>query len=94
MVRKAIRALIVGLFTVVVLGYGAIAAETPFGVWTTDELKAQLDNSDIVIVDVRTGSDWSNSDQKIKSAIRVEQNEAGTLVDKYPKDQILVFYCA
>jgi rhodanese-related sulfurtransferase len=56
-----------------------------------DELKARMDK--VVILDVRTDSDWSSSDSKIKGAIRVNDGDL-TLVKDYPKTTVLVLYCA
>jgi rhodanese-related sulfurtransferase len=56
-----------------------------------DELKARMDK--VVILDVRTDSDWSSSDSKIKGAIRVNDGDL-SLVKDYPKTTVLVLYCA
>jgi hypothetical protein len=61
---------------------------------TKEELKGKLDNPDVVIVDVRLGKDWQASESKIKGALRVEPGNVLALTDKYPKDKMLVFYCA
>ena len=59
-----------------------------------DGLKAMLDNPDVVILDVRTGNDWSASEFKIRGANRANPREFNNWADKYPKDKKLVFYCA
>jgi rhodanese-related sulfurtransferase len=61
---------------------------------TKEELKARLDDSNLVIVDARSSRDWTTSDRKIKGAVRVEPRDASKLPDTYSKDQTLVFYCA
>ena len=61
---------------------------------TKEELKAQLGNPDVVIVDVRLGRDWSDSNLKIKGAVRVEPRVADSLTGEYGQDKTLVFYCA
>ena len=38
---------------------------------TIEQLKAQLGNSDFVIIDVRTAHDWQDSGTKIKGDVRV-----------------------
>ena len=58
-----------------------------------DELKALLGSDKLVILDVRTGRDWSSSEFKIQDAIRVEGQDL-SVVDKFPKDNTYVFYCA
>jgi rhodanese-related sulfurtransferase len=61
---------------------------------TTDELRAKLDNPEVVIVDVRLGKDWKASESKIKGAIRAEADAVDTLAATYSKDKTLVLYCA
>jgi len=57
-------------------------------------LKAMLNSPDLVVVDVRTGSDWSSSEFKIKGAVRVEPSEVASWADARGKDKIYVLYCA
>ncbi len=59
-----------------------------------DDLKAELSNNDVVILDVRTGSDWGESKFKIKGAVRASSKDFGTWSQQYPKDKKLVLYCA
>jgi hypothetical protein len=96
MARKATWALIISISLLALAGLGAsaTAADAPFKVWTPADLKAQLDNPDVVVVDVRTGSDWASSDEKVKGAIRVERADASILSERYGKDKTFVFYCA
>jgi rhodanese-related sulfurtransferase len=61
---------------------------------TKEELKAQLDSSDIIILDVRTGKDWKSSEFKIKGAIRANPGEFDNWAETYPKDMKLILYCA
>jgi predicted sulfurtransferase len=60
---------------------------------TKDELKAMMGNPDLVIIDVRLGKDWTDSDLKIKGAVREESEAFESWAKKYPKDKTLVFYC-
>ena len=61
---------------------------------TKDELKAMLGNPDLIIIDVRYGKDWTESDVKIKGAVREDPEAFDSWANKYPKDKTLVFYCA
>lgn len=61
---------------------------------STDELKAMLGSSDLIVLDVRRGRDWSSSEYKIKGAVRVEANGVDAAAKKYSKEKTLVFYCA
>ena len=61
---------------------------------TKDKLKAILGNPDLLIIDVRYGKDWTDSDLKIRGAIREDPKAFDSWASKYPKDKTLVFYCA
>lgn len=68
----------------------ALSAEAPR--MTKEELKAFLGNPDLVIIDVRYGRDWTNSDVKIKGAVREDPDNLKSWVNKYSPDQTIVFY--
>lgn len=61
------------------------------GAITTDELNAML-GSDVVVLDVRSGRDWSSSEFKIKGAVRANPSEFSNWAMKYPPDTKLVLY--
>ena len=61
---------------------------------TREELKQRMGDPAVVIVDVRAGWDWSKSDRKISGAVREAPNDAGTWATRYPKDKLIVLYCA
>jgi hypothetical protein len=61
---------------------------------TKEELKTQLDSSDVMILDVRKGKDWKSSEFKIKGASRADPNEFDKWAETYPKDKTFVLYCA
>ncbi len=61
---------------------------------TKDELKAMLGNPDLLILDVRYGRDWTDSDLKIRGAVREDPEAFDSWANKYPKNKTLVFYCA
>jgi rhodanese-related sulfurtransferase len=79
-------------FTVVVLTTFAKSADVPR--MTKDELKAMLGNPDLIIIDVRYGRDWTDSDLKIKGAVREDPEAFDSWANKYSKDKTIVFYCA
>ena len=83
---------VIGVVTLCMLAQLSIAAEVPR--MTKEELKAKLDNPDVVIVDVRAGKDWKGSEFKIKGAIRENPAKFSSWAEKYPKDKTLVLYCA
>ena len=59
-----------------------------------NELRNMLDNLDLAIIDVRYEKDWGESDTKIKGAVREDYMRVETWADKYPKDKLIVLYCA
>lgn len=61
---------------------------------TTSELKSMLDKPDTVILDVRAGSDWTSSDQKISGAVRGDPKEFRKWSNIYPEKDTIVLYCA
>jgi len=60
---------------------------------TKEELKAMLGSPNLVVIDVRYGKDWTDSDLKIKGAVREDPRAIVSWANKYPKDKTLVFYC-
>lgn len=59
-----------------------------------DELKGMLDSPDLVILDVRTGRDWSSSEFKITGATYLGSDEVAAATENYGKDKTIVLYCA
>ena len=57
-------------------------------------LKARLDDPSLAILDVRKMADWTDSNAKIKGAVRENHWEVEKWASKYPKDRIIVTYCA
>ncbi len=63
------------------------------GIIDKDELKGMLGSEKLVILDVRTGRDWSTSEFMIQDAVRVDGKDL-SVAEKFPKDNTFVFYCA
>jgi len=76
------------------MSMGAIAMAQDVPRMSTDELKTMIGNPDLVIVDIRSGRDWSASESKITGAVREEPKKAASWADKYQKDKTFVLYCA
>ena len=75
---------------------GTKAAPTPEDVprMSIDDLKGQLTNSDVVILDVRSTHDWDGATTLIKGAVREDPTKPAQWIGKYPKDKTIVLYCA
>ena len=61
---------------------------------TKDELKAMLDDPDVLVIDVRRAGDWKSSEFKIKGAVYSDPGNYSAWAKTYPRDKTLVLYCA
>ena len=78
-----------------VVGISALAAlaqEAPR--ITKEELKEMLGNPDVIIIDLRLGRDWANSELRIEGALREDPANLNSWLPKYPKEKTLILYCA
>ena len=78
----------VGLLTAPVFAAGDV------DLMTKDELKGLLGDDGVIILDVRTGRDWSSSEFKIQGARRADSKDFETWSANLPKGKTLVLYCA
>ncbi len=92
--RRLLRWLGVALSLAVVLAVVVPAMSQEVPRISKEDLREMLGKPDVVIMDVRTGSDWNASTAKIKGAVREEADKVESWIEKYPKDKTLVFYCA
>ena len=89
-----------GKLVILALGLAIVSMLAPFAAadevprMTKEQLKALLNDPDLVILDVRTSRDWKGSEKKIKGAIRINPKGFESWAHKYPKDKTLVLYCA
>lgn len=88
------RLWVLALSSLLMVGVFVTAAMADIKVMTKEELKGKLGDSDVVIVDVRTGRDWKGSEFKIKGAVRSSAKDPSALAQAHGKDKTLVFYCA
>lgn len=61
---------------------------------SVNELKKQLGNPDVAIIDVRRQKNWWSSTKKILNAAREDPAKVYQWYTTYPRDKILVFYCS
>jgi hypothetical protein len=57
-----------------------------------EQLKEMLDNSDVIILDVRTSGDWQKSEFKIKRAVRRRPKLFDSWEVEFPRGKTLVLY--
>ncbi len=90
--RMRLLTVLLGLVMRGLFSMATLAQEPPR--ISKEELKALLGKLDVVIIDVRIASDWTDSDQKIAGAVREEPADVKSWTDKYRKDMTTVLYCA
>jgi len=62
---------------------------------SVDELRAVLGNPSVVVLDVRTGGEWTGTDRKIAGAIRPDMTkDASSWAMDLPRDKQYVLYCS
>jgi len=87
------RVLLVALFAFVSYPVaGGLAAEAPR--MEKEQLKSQLGNPDVVVLDVRAFTDWVMAKEKIKGAVRENPRDIEDWIAKYPRGKTIVLYCA
>ena len=57
-----------------------------------ENLKDRIDDPNTLIIDVRTGSDWTSSSRKIKGALRFDPDKFHSWARLMPKGKTIVFY--
>ena len=91
--KKMPLVVILFIFITIGLSIGYVrSAEAPR--ITKEDLKAVMGNPDWIIIDVRYGKDWTNSNLKIKGAIREDPDSVDSWANKYSKEKNIVLYCA
>jgi predicted sulfurtransferase len=93
--RKKFSIVMVAIATFALLGlYTTLAFAEDVSRMTKEELKSMIDDSQVVVIDVRTGKDWEGSTTKIKGAVRENPRKAASWAGKYDKQKTYVLYCA
>jgi hypothetical protein len=59
-----------------------------------DELQSRLNDPSLVVVDVRTGAEWNDSQKKIKGAVRELAENVSAWAATHSKDETIVLYCS
>ncbi|MGA1843857.1 MAG: rhodanese-related (seleno)protein [bacterium] len=61
---------------------------------TKEELRVLIEYTDPTILDVRTETDWKKSGFMIKGALREAAEKVNSWLQKYPKEDTIILYCA
>lgn len=90
--RPCIRIFCTALLVLGMTAATALAADFPR--MSADELKAQLDSDDVLVVDVRSATDWKGSEFKIPGSIHGDPGNVDAWVGQLPEGKTLVTVCA
>jgi rhodanese-related sulfurtransferase len=96
MIKRKFTSVLHLLLSVIFVSAGSIApvSAKSVDIMTKEELKKELGNADLVILDVRSGKDWTSSEFKIQGAVRKNPSEFASWGSTFDKDKKLVLYCA
>ncbi len=79
---------------IVILSASFARGTNGFIVVSKDQVKQELANPDVIVIDVRTPSSWDSSPWKVQGARRESPADVDKWITKYPKDKTIVLYCA
>jgi hypothetical protein len=81
-------------FLIIISRTVVLAAETDENVpaISVHQAKQLLNDSDVIIIDVRKYRNYWRSSKKILSAVRENPSKVDEWAQKYPKDKSLIFY--
>jgi rhodanese-related sulfurtransferase len=88
------KTVITAWFGIMLLLSTAAASDLKAPLMSKEQLKSMLGDPNVIVVDVRIGYDWKESDSKIKGAIRENPAQLSSWLHKYPKGKTIVLYCA
>jgi len=71
---------------------GCPGEQTP--IISKETLKGKLNDSGLIVIDVRTGSAWEKCDTKISGARRENPEKVNMWMGSYPKENTIVVYCS
>ena len=92
-IRLPIWTALAAVLMLVPAGGPAVAADD-VPLMTIEELETALDGGDVLVLDARSGRDWSASEFKIRRALRTAPRDYAEWSKTLPRDKRLVLYCA
>jgi len=85
----------VAFLVVLAIGIGVAGASEKVPRMTIEQLKGLMEKPEVVILDVRSKSDWDKAQMKIQGAVREDPSKSTkSWAEKYDKDKTIVLYCA
>jgi hypothetical protein len=91
-IRRGTVACIIFLLIFSSTGFSAADNDKNVPGISVHQVKQLLNNSDVIIIDVRKYRNWWRSSKKILSAVRENPSKVDQWALKYPKDKSLIFY--
>jgi hypothetical protein len=91
-IRQGTVACIILLLIFSCTGFSAADNDKNVPAISVYQVKMLLNNSDVIIIDVRKYRNWWRSSKKILSAVREDPSKVDQWAQKYPKDKSLIFY--
>jgi hypothetical protein len=88
--KKYVIGMIFNLFAAWVLAPFVLSAD--ISRMSKEDLKTMLGRPDLVILDVRSATDWAESPAKIKGALREDPKDVASWTGKYSKEKTFVLY--
>jgi hypothetical protein len=83
------------ILVILAMGFSWAVASEEIPRMTKEQLKEMAGKPEVVILDVRSTSDWGKDQTKILGAIREDPNKpTKSWAEKYSKDKTIVLYCA
>ena len=82
------------LLTAILVGCISFSTADEIPYMTLDELREQMNSPDMLILDVRTGSDWTGNDEKVVGAVRADPKKPSAGPMDTFQGKTLVLYCA
>lgn len=85
----------IAVLVILAMGTHVVWAAEKVPRMTKEQLKELMGKPDLVILDVRSSSDWAKGQTKILGAVREDPGKpTKTWAEKYAKDKTIVLYCA
>jgi rhodanese-related sulfurtransferase len=91
---KVLRIFILGISVTVLSMFAPLFSAEQAPRIPKEDLKAMLDDPNLVILDVRASNDWNRSGRKIEGAIREDPGAFESWAHNYSKDKTVVLYCS
>ena len=85
----------IAVLVILAMGIHGVWAAEKVPRMTKEQLKELMGKPDMVILDVRSSSDWAKGQTKIQGAVREDPGKpTKTWAEKYAKDKTIILYCA